>query len=253
MPPAPDPSMMDTQPMPMDGLDDFRLTSPTEIKALLRQLMDGSVPLNISGPDGAVLTTTLWTVDSVRGAISFSASPDDPHLHQIVQADEAVVVGYLDSVKLQFDANDLVLVHSERRSALGCAFPQVVYRFQRRGAYRVRPVLRSSPVARMRHPELPEMNLSLRVLDVSLGGCALFLPADVPTLNPGITLNGVELELDGDTRFTTTLRLQHMSSVNAEVKGLRIGCEMLRLPSDAQRQLQRYIDQTQKKRRLLGV
>jgi flagellar brake protein len=251
---------MDTLPMTLDalprsagGLDDFRITSPTEVKAMLRQLVDRSVPLNINGPDGAVLTTTLWTVDSVRGAISFSASPDDPHLHQIVQSDEAVVVGYLDSVKLQFDANDLVLVHGERRSALSCAFPEVIYRFQRRGSYRVRPVLRSSPVARLRHPELAEMTVALRVLDVSLGGCALFLPADVPALNPGITLNGVEMELDADTRFSTTLRLQHMSSVNTESKGLRIGCEMLRLPVDAERQLQRYIDQTQKRRRLLGV
>lgn len=251
---------MDTLPMTLEalprtagGLDDFRITSPSEIKAMLRQLVDGSVPLNINGPDGAVLTTTLWTVDSVRGAISFSASQDDPHLQQIVQSDEAVVVGYLDAVKLQFDANDLVLVHGERRSALSCALPDVIYRFQRRGSYRVRPVLRSSPVARLRHPELAEMNLALRVLDVSLGGCALFLPADVPPLNPGITLNGVELDLDADTRFTTTLRLQHMSSINADAKGLRIGCEMLRLPADAERQLQRYIDQTQKRRRLLGV
>lgn len=251
---------MDTLPMTLDalprtagGLDDFRITSPAEVKAMLRQLVDGSVPLNINGPDGAVLTTTLWTVDSVRGAISFSASPDDPHLQQIVQSDEAVVVGYLDAIKLQFDANDLVLVHGERRSALSCALPDVIYRFQRRGSYRVRPVLRSSPVARLRHPELPDMALALRVLDVSLGGCALFLPADVPALNPGITLNGVEMDLDADTRFTTSLRLQHMSSLNSDARGLRIGCEMLRLPSDAERQLQRYIDQTQKRRRLLGV
>lgn len=244
---------MDTQPMPMDGLDDYRLSSPTEIKAVLRQLLESNVPLNINGPSGAVLSTTLWTVDSVRGGISFSASADDPHLHQIVQSDDAMVVGWLDNVKLQFEANDLVLVHSGRRSALSCAFPQAIYRFQRRGAFRVRPVLRSSPVARFRHPELAEMNLALRVLDVSLGGCALFLPANVPALNPGISLNGVTMDLDPDTRFTTSLRLQHMSSVNTESQGLRIGCEMINLTPDAERQLQRYIDQTQKKRRLLGV
>lgn len=251
---------MDTLPMPLDtlarehgGLDDFRLDTPTEIKALLRQLLDGNVPLNINGPDGAVLSTTLWTVDAVRGAISFSASGDDPHLQQIVQSDEAVVVGYLDSVKLQFDANDLVLVHGGNKTALSCTLPDVIYRFQRRGSFRVRPVLRSSPVARLRHPALAEMLLSLRVLDVSLGGCALFLPEDVPPMTPGITLNGVELELDADTRFTASLRLHHMSSVTTEAKGLRVGCELVRLPADAERQLQRYIDQTQKRRRLMAI
>ena len=246
--------------MPLDtlaqvhgGLDDFRITSPVEIKAMLRKLADSNTPLHINAPDGAALTASLWTVDSLRGAISFSASLDDPQLQHIVHCDEAVVVGYLDSVKLQFDAVDMVVVHGARESALSCAFPEVMYRFQRRGSFRVRPVLRSSPLVRFRHPEMPEMSLSLRVLDVSLGGCALFVPADVPPLTPGITLNGVELELDGDTRFTATMRLQHMSSLDEGAKGMRAGCELLRLPSDAERQLQRYIDQTQKRRRLMAL
>ena len=251
---------MDSLPMPLDeiarthgGLGDFRIDSPVEIKAVLRKLIDAAVPLNINAPHGAMLGATLWTVDSVRGAISFDTSPDDPQLQQIVQSDEAIVVGYLDNVKLQFEAHDMVLVHGARQTALSCAFPEVVYRFQRRGAYRVRPVLRRSPVARLRHPGLPDMLLSLRVLDVSLGGCALFLPHDVPAIEPGVTVNGVELELDSDTRFSTTLRLHHLSSVNQEATGLRIGCEMLRLPADAERQLQRYIDQTQKRRRLMAL
>ena len=250
---------MDTLPMPLEapslahgGLDGFRIGSPTEIKTILRNLVDAGVPLNINGPDGSTLCTTLWTVDALRGAISFSAPADDPHLQQIVQCNEAVVVGYLDSVKLQFDADDLVLVRGQRQSALSCALPQVIYRFQRRDSYRVRPLLRSSPVARLRHPELPEMGLALRVLDVSLGGCALFVPDNVPPITPGVTINGVELELDSDTRFVTTLRLQHLSSFNHEAKGLRVGCEMLRLPTEAERQLQRYIDQTQKRRRVMA-
>jgi hypothetical protein len=34
---------------------------------------------------------------------------------------------------------------------------------------------------------------------------------------------------------------------------VRIGCELQRLDGDAQRTLQRYIDQTQKRRRLLAL
>ena len=251
---------MDSLPIPLDdiarehgGLGDFRIDSTAEIKAVLRKLIDGAVPLNINAPQGAMVSATLWTVDSVRGAISFNAPVDDPQLQQIVQCDEAVVVGYLESVKLQFEVHDMVLVHSGRHTALSCAFPEVVYRFQRRSAYRVRPVMRSSPVARLRHPGLPDMQLNLRVLDVSLGGCALFLPEDVPTISPGVSVNGVELELDADTRFTTTLRMHHLTSVNQEANGLRIGCEMMRLSADAERQLQRYIDQTQKRRRLMAL
>ena len=244
---------LDTLAQTHGGLDDFRITSPVEIKAMLRKLADSNTPLHINAPDGSALSASLWTVDSLRGAISFSASLDDPQLQHIVHCDEAVVVGYMDSVKLQFDAVDMVVVHGARESALSCAFPEVIYRFQRRGSFRVRPVLRSTPLVRFRHPEMPDMSLSLRVLDVSLGGCALFVPQDVPPLTPGVTLNGVELELDGDTHFTATMRLQHLSSLESGANGMRAGCELLRLQSDSERQLQRYIDQTQKRRRLMAL
>ena len=44
---------------------------------------------------------------------------------------------------------------------------------------------------------MPEMALTLRVLDLSLGGCALWCPADVPPLQPGTRLaiaSGLTLE-----------------------------------------------------------
>lgn len=249
---------MDTQPTPLadlsqpgGGIDDFRITSRLQIKVMLRTLAESALPLSLNGPDGAMVSATLWTVDSMRDAISFSAMADDPHLEAIVQGNEAVVVGYLDSVKLQFDAHDLVLIHGARTSALSCAMPSVIYRFQRRNSFRVRPVLRTSPVMRFRHPQFDDIHLKLRVLDVSLGGCALFLPEDMPALAAGMLLPGVEVDLDADTRFTTTLRLHHLSSVNAESKGMRMGCEIMQLPAAAERMLQLYIDQTQKKRRLM--
>ena len=49
-----------------------------------------------------------------------------------------------------------------------------------------------------------------------------------------------------------SLQLQHVTSIPPNDLGLRIGCEWLRLAGDAERALQRYIDQTQKRRRLLA-
>jgi c-di-GMP-binding flagellar brake protein YcgR len=93
----------------------------------------------------------------------------------------------------------------------------------------------------------------LRVLDVSAGGCALFVPADVPPIEPGRTIAGVQVELDGDTRFTAALRIQHVSKIQSHDRGVRLGCEWTPLDSGAARSLQRYIDQTQKRRRLLQL
>jgi c-di-GMP-binding flagellar brake protein YcgR len=243
---------IDVQP-PSRGLDDFRMTARPEIEAMLKRLIDGNTPLVLSAPDGSAVSATLWTIDAAHDLINFSAVPNDPQLRTLIECDEAVVVGHLDSIKLQFDVSDLVLVHAGKSSALNARFPREMFRFQRRNGFRVPPLPRSTPVARLRHPMIPDMQLSLRLLDVSIGGCALFLPDDMPALHPGGLLNQVLIELDADTQFRVGLKLHHVTSINPESHGVRLGCEMVNAGSDGLRALQRYIDQTQKRRRLLGA
>ena len=251
---------METRPAPLDRLaldensiEEFRVTAPRDIQLLLKQLLDGSVLLSLHASDGSVVTSAIWTLDSARGTIGFNADPSDPAMHKLLDGGEVVVAGYLDSVKLQFDVDDLVLVKGQRASVLTCAAPRIVYRFQRRNAFRVRLPVRSTPTARFFHPDMPQNMLTLRVLDVSIGGCGLFLPADTPAMNPGTLLQDVRMELDDDTRLDLAMRLQHITSANAESPGVRLGLEFHRLSGDAQRTLQRFIDLTQKRGKLLAL
>ena len=249
---------MDTLPAPPSALgpgsfDDYRITGGREIAALLKRLVDASLHVSLNSPDGRSMTATLWEVDEPRGSLSFSLVADEPQLDAMVESDELAVVGWLDQVKLQFDVERLVLVHSGQALALRTAFPRELFRFQRRGAFRVKPLVRNLPVAKLRHPMIPDMQLSLRVLDVSLGGCALFLPDDVPPFTPGVLMNGVMIELDTDTRVSTGLRLQHVTSLNPESGCVRLGCEMVDAGHGGMRALQRYIDQTQKRRHMLAL
>lgn len=248
----------DTRPAALDdeGQQDwapFRVDSGSEIGTLLRQLRDAGTPMVLSAPAGAAMVAELWSIDTEQRRVNFTADDNSPMLRQLVDADEAVAVGYLDSIKLQFDLHGLLLVRGPRSVALQARLPSVVYRFQRRSAYRVRTLDRHAPMARLRHPAIPDMQLRLRVIDVSIGGCALLLAADQPALEPGLTLHGVQLELDADTRFKATVQIQHLSSLNVADAHLRLGCEWRALDSDAQRALQRYIDQTQKRRRMLSL
>ena len=235
------------------GLDEFRISAPREITAMLKQFQDGNVLLNLNGSNGAMLSTTLWSLDPARGQLSFSADAGSPVTQRLIECDEAVAVGYLDSIKVQFDVQGLVLVRGIGGSAISARMPRELFRFQRRNSFRVRPLLRSSPVARVRHPAIAEMQLALRVLDVSIGGCALFLPEDVPPIQPGMVMHQVQLDLDADTRVIANLRLQHASVLNPEAKGARMGCEFVQLGADGERTLQRFIDQTQKRRRLMSL
>ena len=252
-------SFLDSRPAPLDSqhaqdtFAPFRCDNPREVLALLRQMRDGAVSVALSGPGGANLGATVWTVDSDHSRITFDVEPGDAQLAGLVECNEATAVAYLDAVKLQFDLHDLLLVRNPRASALQARLPQHLYRFQRRASYRVRPPDRSAPVARLRHPALADMTLNLRILDLSVGGCALLLPDDVPTLPLGATLHAVELVLDAQTSITVTLRLQHASSVQSGAPGLRLGCELLHVAPITERELQRHIDQTQKRRRLLSL
>jgi c-di-GMP-binding flagellar brake protein YcgR len=159
----------------------------------------------------------------------------------------------MDSIKLQWDIAGLVLVRGPRQASLQSQLPAVLYRFQRRSAYRVRTPARHAPVARLRHPAMPEMALTLRVLDLSLGGCALWCPADVPPLQPGTRLGEIAIELDATTRFAAAATLAHVSSLGQHERGVRVGCEWHQLPPVAERALQRWIDAAQRRRRLMAL
>jgi flagellar brake protein len=253
------PNFQDTQPATLqqlsgNALDEFAVSHPTELLALLRRLADNNVLVHLSAPGGAAYTTTLWTVDAHQRRISLSADAAQPAVRALIDGGEATAVAYLESIKLQFDLRHLVLVHGANSSALQAELPAVLYRFQRRECFRVRTPASAAPTATLRHPALPEMTLALRVLDVSVGGCALALPGNVPPMAAGITLAGVRIELDADARFEATLTLQHISGgMGSPDAGQRLGCAFGRLDGAAQRSLQRYIDQTQKRQLLFSM
>jgi len=249
---------MQTLPAPLEGmsgkaaLEEFRIASPRDVGMLLKQLLDGAVVLSLHGSDGSVFRSAIWTMDSERATIGFNADPHDPAMQSILHSHEVAVVGYLDSVKVQFEIRNPVLVHGNRASVLSCPFPREIYRFQRRNAFRVRPLLRSAPVARFRHPD-HDGEMALRIIDVSIGGCALFLPSDQPPLTVGVTFAGACMELDEDTRLVVDLRLQHVTSINNDGRGVRLGCEFVRPNGDTVRALQRFIDLTQKRGKLMAL
>ena len=132
----------DTRPAELDAAGDadawadFRVRSEAERLRVLRELRDGNVPVMLGSPGGDMLMTTLWALDTPQRRMTFSADAGSALLARLVAFDEAVAVAYCDSVKLQFDLHDLVLVRGATASVLQSALPTEIYRFQRRSAYR---------------------------------------------------------------------------------------------------------------------
>ena len=252
------PDFQPTQPAPIATLsgraiDEFRVSHPSEVIALLRRVSEGNVLVQLCAPDGAVYACTLWAIDPQQRRLSFDADPAHPQVRSLIDAGEATAMAYLDAVKLQFDLRGLVLVHGRDSSALQTGWPEAMYRFQRRESFRVKP--RHEALAHLRHPASPELALALRVLDVRVGGCALALSADeVPAIDAGSRLGDVQVELDADTRFVATLHVQHVSGgFGSSSRIVRLGCSFERLDGPAQRALQRFVDLTQRRHKLLSL
>ena len=117
---------------------------------------------------------------------------------------------------------------------------------QRRSHARVVSTAEATPMVRLRHPMIPDMRLHLAVLDLSLGGCALAMPDDLPLIDPGVLINDVLLQLDLDTTVRVSLRLMHITSIDFESNELRLGCAFMQLQPAGADKLQQHIDQRQR-------
>ena len=242
---------MPTSPPSSHDLDDYRIGAASEIEDLLRRMESERTLITISGPDGASYTTLLWGIDSPRGLISFSADGTDAALASLLECDELQAAAYLDRIKVQFDLEGLVHVRGGRIDVLNARLPREVFRFQRRSAFRVQPFNSPGPVAQFRHPAMPDMKVALRILDVSLSGVALFLPDNVPAIDAGVRLNQCTLKLDAETELEVALLIHHVTALQPEARGWRLGCEFASLDGQ-DRSLQHYINQTQKRRIVLA-
>jgi c-di-GMP-binding flagellar brake protein YcgR len=232
---------------PVPVLGAYRLDDRAEIAAVLRQLIDGQVPVTMSDRSGVSLVTALWAADESGRRLVLSADPTKPEVQALVLAGEGEATAYLDNVKLQFDLDDLVLVHGRGASAFNARYPTEAYRFQKRDSFRVQPLSHTRPTARFALPGGP--SLQARVLDLSHGGIAILWPAGLPVPALGDVLEARPLQVDPHTGVACSIRVVHIGASGAQ--GVRLGCEISGLTPDDARVLQRYIDHTQRRQHML--
>ena len=175
-------------------------------------------------------------------------------MQALLECDEVTVVGYLDSVKLQFDVHDLVLVHGNKASVLTCPAPREMFRFQRRNAFRVRPLMRSAPTARLRHPDMPETELALRVHRHQHRRLRA-VPARRRAADERRRACSTAC---GSSSTPTPARRQPAAAArDRDQQPTRAACasaaSSCRVGGDALRALQRYIDLTQKRGKLMAL
>ncbi len=232
---------------PADAADaDYRLDAPGEIMNWLRELLQSQARLQLSTPAGEAIHTVLRALDTPRGMLTMEAPQSGDTLAPVLASDELVATAYLDRIKLQFDVSALVAIRGDGAEVLRAPVPLRLYRFQRRQAYRVASAGQLYPALKLANADLPR----IRVVNVSAGGVALHWPANgVPVPRAGEEIAGT-LELEREVSFATLLRVQHLTQ--GEQGGPhQAGCAFVSLAPTAARALQVFIDQAQKRERLM--
>jgi c-di-GMP-binding flagellar brake protein YcgR len=233
--------------------EDLRVASSAEIAAYLQQLQRENAGVLLSGPQGLSLSSRIVALDTAADLIGLELGTDPQGISQALVAEgEITAVAYLGAVKLQFELEAPVLVSGDQGTVLRGTLPQRLYRFQRRQSFRVQPA--SSAYPRVVLPGGEDLGQVLRVLDISIGGLALALPPDVAPLPLGQVSDNLTLELDRISALRIALLPHHVSAIAGETGGLQqMGCSFVDLDANAGRSLQVYVDQTQKRRRLLKL
>lgn len=236
--------------------EELRVSSSTEITAYLHQLQRESAGLMLSGPPGMSLSSRIVALDPAADLLGLEIGADPESISQaLVAGGEITAIAYLGTIKLQFELEAPVLVSGEQGVVLRTTLPTRLYRFQRRQSFRVQPA--GSVYPRVTLPGTAQPGRVLRVLDISIGGLALALPAEsqpLQILPVGQPATGLVLELDRITGLRVDLLPHHASPIPGDTGGtLQLGCSFVDLDAAAGRALQVYVDQTQKRRRLLKL
>lgn len=258
-----------------ETLEDYRLDAPGEIQSWLRELMQARTRVQLSTPDGALLHTVLLALDAPHGLLTFEGSVDPTITPALVASKVVTATAYLDKIKLEFEVTGLRAAREPGGEVLSASIPKRLYRFQRRQAYRVQSAGQLYPALRLTQPD----GLRIRVVNVSGGGLALQWPQSSATAaavgatagaavdaasraattgatgtmppppQAGAELTGT-LELEREVSFSALLRVQHVTPGEGQAPH-QLGCAFISLAPSAARALQVFIDQAQKRERLM--
>jgi c-di-GMP-binding flagellar brake protein YcgR len=235
-----------------DGDDENRIDKPAEVVAFMQRLIDARALVNVSIRPTVGITTMLWWVDPASTTLGFSVDEHQDGLQIIATAPKALAVTYLHNEKLQFLMERMGLVRDPQGLALQCRLPASILRLQRRKFFRVQVPGFVAPSLRYRMPGKPDQVVVGKVLDISVGGCAVLLPKDTPLLDPGTLIESSRIDLEPASRFVTGFEVRRCGAYetpDGRPLGPMMGLRWTRLDPDAEKLLQTYVNRQQKRMR----
>lgn len=234
----------------------WTLSDPQAIEAELRRLMAAETACLLRPEDGSDLIARLLAIDTASGRIEWQVSGPNDAVAALPAAARVAVSATIGLVDLMFEVSRFAF-SGNMPPTLRSTLPQQVRRVQRREAYRLRmrAYSRGGPSALFRLGT-SQSPARVRILDLSVGGCGLLLPAGVSpeTLPVGTMLRSVRVELTTDLVFMAAAQVVWRTAVREKdtlVSRVRVGCAWQAMPHASERLIQRHLDEVQRQRRML--
>lgn len=231
-------------------LERFAVYGRQEIVALLRELRDRQVLVTLYYDQAAgFAVSNVLDVNLAFEEVIFDGAADRSAQGALYRARDVVVVGFLDSAKIQFTVGAAEPVTHQSRAAFRVRLPQHVLRMQRRQAMRQQPLATRPATCLVPVPGQAGRFESMPVLDLGVGGVALGAGQMPFELSTDQLLAPVYLDLPDIGQITVTLKVRYVALLNGVADGERCGCEFVELGGTALRSLQRYINRLEAARR----
>lgn len=251
LPPPEAAPTLTSQFLPDDAADlrpEFEIRGRMAVTRLLRDLQarHGLVTVYAGESTDEFFITSLVDIGTDRVLVDFTT--DAARREALLRAGRGTLVGFLEHVKLQASLPVRGAIEREGQSLLDLALPEVLWRIQRREAFRVQPLARDQAHVVIRTGDGGER--SLRVADLSVVGVALIVDPGMPVPAEGERWMHARLEFTGRAPIPCDLRVQNVrEGLRGVTDGVRLGCVFEHLPNEVQRALQMYVIDTERRAR----
>jgi c-di-GMP-binding flagellar brake protein YcgR len=213
-------------------LQRFAVRAAADVAGLMQALCRHAVPLNAYFDDGGEFdVAAVLEVDEGAGTVVLEGPEEDARRSRLLSAPAVTFVGFLEALKLQFNAVGVQPATHAGRPAIRVPMPAQVLRIERRSSPRLSLQTGRPTVCRI--PLADGTFEPLRVLDIGAGGLAVLTYPGRTELKVGAEIAGCRLDLPGIGGTEVRLRVRHVGPLAEDEKARCCGCEFAGLAPTA--------------------
>lgn len=229
----------------LEKLTEFRLTSERLIRRLLGELAIKKALISLYSNEDPTVFIVSRIIAVEDGSIELEIQTEKARRASVLQHGYCTVVGYLEQLKVQFEAT---FIHVDPEAeTVKCEVPGLLFRIQRRSAYRVRPPIGQPGQVAIRQE--PDQEHLYEILDLSATGLSFKRLVGNRSFELGELLEHARMELGPRVPVPCSFKVRAIVPLQT-VTGLpdawRIGCEFVNMPAEIERSVQVYVQDVER-------